>query len=47
MRKSYLSTVGRKFPIGNVEKGFFLSVYVDDIKLAGEKKDGSDVESSQ
>ena len=34
---------GRKFQIGNVslkhrEKGFFLSVYVDDIKLAGKKQ---------
>ena len=33
---------GRKFQIGNVslvhrEKGLFLSVYVDDIKLAGKK----------
>ena len=34
---------GRKFQIGNVsfvhrEKGLFLSVYVDDIKLAGKKQ---------
>ena len=34
---------GRKFQIGNVslyivKKGLFLSVYVDDIKLAGKKK---------
>ena len=33
---------GRKFQIGNVfvhrEKGIFLSVYVDDIKLAGKKQ---------
>ena len=41
--KSYWSTVGRKFPIGNaysytVKKGLFLSVYVDDIKLAGKKQ---------
>ena len=28
---------GRKFQIGN-EKGLFLSVYVDDIKLAGKKQ---------
>ena len=35
--------VGRKFQIGNVslyivKKGLFLSVYVDDIKLAGKKQ---------
>ena len=35
-RKSYCSTVGKRFPIGNacsytVKKGLFLSVYVDDI----------------
>ena len=35
--------VGRRFPIGNaysytVKKGLFLSVYVDDIKLAGKKQ---------
>ena len=40
LRKSYCSTVGRRFPIENaysytVKKGLFLSVYVDDIKLAG------------
>ena len=34
---------GRKFQIGNVssfivKKGLFLSVYVDDIKLAGKKQ---------
>ena len=34
---------GRKFQIGNClfvrrEKGLFLSVYVDDIKLAGKKQ---------
>ena len=43
LRKSNCSTVGRKFPIGNaysytVKKGLFLSVYVDDIKLAGKKQ---------
>ena len=44
LRKSYCSIAGRKFQIGNVsffvhrEKGLFLSVYVDDIKLAGKKK---------
>ena len=43
LRKSYCSTVGRKFQIGNVssytvKKGSFLSVYVDDIKLAGKKQ---------
>ena len=43
-RKSYCSIAGRKFQIGNVsffvhrEKGLFLSVYVDDIKLAGKKQ---------
>ena len=35
--------VGRRFPIGiaysyTVKKGLFLSVYVDDIKLAGRKQ---------
>ena len=40
--KSYCSTVGRRFQIGNaysytVKKGYSLSVYVDDIKLAGKK----------
>ena len=44
LRKSYWDTVGKKFRIGNVsffvhrEKGLFLSVYVDDIKLAGKKQ---------
>ena len=43
LRKSYWSTVGRRFPIENaysftVKKGLFLSVYVDDIKLAGKKQ---------
>ena len=43
MRKSYCSTIDKKFPIGNVssytvKKGLFLSVYVDDIKLAGKKQ---------
>ena len=43
MRKSYCSTDGRRFPIGNaysytVKKGLFLSVHVDDIKLAGKKQ---------
>ena len=43
LRKSYCNTVGRRFPIGNafsytVKKGLSLSVYVDDIKLAGKKQ---------
>ena len=43
LRKSYWSMAGRKFQIGNVslfivKKGLFLSVYVDDIKLAGKKQ---------
>ena len=43
LRKSNCSTVGRKFPVGNVlfvhrEKGLFLSVYVDDIKLVERNK---------
>ena len=43
LRKSYWNTVGRKFPIGNaysyiVTNGFFLSVFVDDIKLTGKKQ---------
>ena len=43
---------GRKFQIGNVfvhrEKGLFLSVYVDYIKLTGkETKPGSDEETTQ
>ena len=42
LRKSYCSTVGRRFPnweclFVHREKGLFLSVYVDDIKLAGKK----------
>ena len=42
-RKFYLNTVGRRFPIWNaysytVKKVLFLSVYVDDIKLAGKKQ---------
>ena len=44
LRKSYWSTVGRRFPIleslfVHREEGLFLSVYVDDIKLAGKKQD--------
>ena len=43
LRKSYWNMAGRKFQIVNVsfvhrEKGLFLSVYVDDIKLAGKKQ---------
>ena len=42
MRKSYWNMDGRKFQIGNVSlyivKKLFLSVYVDDIKLAGKKQ---------
>ena len=43
LRKSYCSTVGRRFPIeeclfAHRGKGLFLSVYVDDIKLAGKKQ---------
>ena len=43
LRKSYCSTVGRRFPIGNaysytVTEELFLSVYVDDIKLAGKEQ---------
>ena len=43
LRKSYCSTVGRRFPIDNavsytVKKGLIWSVYVDDIKLAGKKQ---------
>ena len=42
LRKSYWNIAGRKFQIGNVssfivKKVLFLSVYVDDIKLAGKK----------
>ena len=43
LRKSYCSTVGKRFPIRNafsytVNKGLFLSGYVDDLKLAGKKQ---------
>ena len=43
LRRSYWSMAGRKFQIANVslyiiKKGLFLSVYVDDIKLAGKKQ---------
>ena len=43
LRKSCCNTVGRRFPnweclFVHREKGLFLSVYVDDIKLAGEKQ---------
>ena len=43
LRKSFWNTVGRRFPIRNAysytaKKGLFLSVYVDDIKLAGNKQ---------
>ena len=43
LRKSYCSTVGKKFPNWEClfvqrEKGLFLSVYVDDKKLAGKKQ---------
>ena len=43
LRKSYCNTVGRRFPnweclFVHREKGLFLSVYVDDIKLAGKKQ---------
>ena len=43
LRKSYCSTVGRRFPnweclFVHREKWLFLSVYVDDIKLAGKKQ---------
>ena len=43
VRKSCCNTVGRRFLIGNaysytVKKRLFLSVYVDDIKLAGKKQ---------
>ena len=41
-RKFYWNTVGKKFKLGNdyslTEKKDFLSVYVDDIKLAGKKQ---------
>ena len=42
LKKSYCSTDGRRFPIGNAYsytvKRVFLSVYVDDIKLAEKKQ---------
>ena len=43
LRKSYWNMAGRKFPnweclFVHREKGLFLSVYVDDIKLAGKKQ---------
>ena len=43
LRKYFWNTVGRKFPnweclFVHREKGLFLSVYVDDIKLAGRKQ---------
>ena len=43
LRKSCCSTVGRRFPnweclFVHREKGLFLSLYVDDIKLAGKKQ---------
>ena len=43
-RKSFWTTVGRKFRIGNVfcqpsKRTILLSVYVDDIKLAGKTED--------
>ena len=43
LRKSYWNMALKKFQIGNVslfivKKGLFLSVYVDDIKLAGKKQ---------
>ena len=43
LRKSYCSTVGKRFSNGEClfvhrEKGLFLSVYVDDLKLAGKKQ---------
>jgi len=43
LRKFYCNTDGRRFPIGTayssiVKKDLFLSVYVDDIKLAGKKQ---------
>ena len=42
-RKFYLNVFGKKFRIGNVyslteKKGLFLSVYVDEMKLAGKKQ---------
>ena len=51
LRKSNWSMAWRKFQIGNVslfivKKGLFLSVYVDDIKLAGKTKSWSDVETT-
>ena len=53
LRKSYCSTVGRRFSnweclFVHREKGFSLSVYVDDIKIVWkETKHWSDVESTQ
>ena len=43
LRKSYCSTVGRRFPnweclFVHHQKGLFLSVYVNDFKLAGKKQ---------
>ena len=43
LRTSYCSTVGKRFPnweclFVHRQKGLFLSVYVDDIKLAGKKQ---------
>ena len=41
LRKSYWSTVGRKFPIENADSytmKIFLSVYVDEMKWAGKKQ---------
>ena len=42
-RKFHLNTVGKEIRIGNAcvsneKKGLFLSVYVDDMKLAGKKQ---------
>ena len=41
-RKFFWKTDGKKFQIGNAcsltERGLFLSVYVDDIKMAGKKQ---------
>ena len=52
LRRSYWSTVGRRFQLGmslcTSWKGFFLSVYVDDIKIGWkETKSWSDVEITQ
>ena len=49
-RKSFWNPVGRRFPIGNaysytVKKGYsFLSVYVDDINMAGKKQNINSME---